>query len=54
MLSKEEKTQGEEAGQRTGWENIKEVFGGADKPCDIWWLYPTAIERELIVEREFD
>jgi len=37
---------------RTGWENVKEVFG-----CDsfnISWFWPTDIPRELVVEREFD
>ena len=40
--------------ERSGWENLKEVFGGADKPVNIWWLWPTEPGRELVIEREFD
>ena len=36
---------------RTKWENLKEVFGS---DFNIWWLYPTDIPRQIVVEREFD
>jgi hypothetical protein len=29
-------------------------MGGANKDMDIWWLWPTALERDLVIEREFD
>lgn len=40
--------------ERTGWENIKEIFGDYNKPVNIWWLYPTDVDKKLIIEREFD
>jgi len=29
-------------------------MGGENDPVNVWWLYPTAIERKLVIEREFD
>jgi hypothetical protein len=37
---------------RTGWQNIKEVFGGVSP--GLSWLMPWDLERELDVEREYD
>ena len=44
----------EEAFKRTGFENIKEVFGGKDLPISpLNWLWPFAIDRRLTVEMDF-
>ena len=54
MVNRDEEIKGENAEGRSAWENLKEVFGGADKPFSFWWFMPIANERDLIVEREFD
>jgi hypothetical protein len=54
MTSIEEELKGDIAGSRSGWENLKEVMGGQDKSPDIWWIFPTTLERELVIEKEFD
>jgi hypothetical protein len=48
-LAEDERSQ--QSYSRTGWQNIKEVFGTSP---NIWWLWPTDIPRELIFEREYD
>ena len=42
---------GQKAASRTGWQNLEEVFGG---PFSIYWFYPTNVDKDLVVEREFD
>ena len=40
---------------RTGWQNMKEVFGGKDKDFSLFeWLWPFTIQRKLFIEGEFD
>ena len=54
MVSEDEELKGEQAAGRSGWENLKEIMGSINSPVDIWWLYPTSIERKLVIEREYD
>ena len=42
---------GQKATSRTGWQNLEEVFGSS---FNIYWLFPTEVVKDLIVEREFD
>ena len=37
--------------KRSGWENVKMVFGG---DFDIWWLFPTEPPKRLVFEQVFD
>lgn len=48
----EEETKSLESEQRTGWQNIKEVFGGTSP--GLGWLMPWDLEKALDVEREYD
>ena len=44
---------GSKAESRSGFKNVKEVFGG-DQSSYLDWLWPTQLKRTLIVEKEFD
>jgi len=48
----EAETRSQASDQRSGWQNVKEVFGGTSPGLN--WLFPTDIEKELDVEREYD
>lgn len=43
---------GQVASTRSGWDNVKEVFGGDGIGFD--WLLPTDLRRKLVVEKEYD
>ena len=41
------------AESRSGFKNVREVFGG-DNSTWADWFWPTKLKRTLIVEKEFD
>ena len=44
---------GSAAESRSGFKNVREVFGG-DNSSWADWFWPTKLKRTLIVEKEFD
>jgi len=34
--------------KRTGWQNLKEVFG--EDKFSITWLFPSDVEKDLVLE----
>ena len=48
----EVETKSQSSESRTGWQNVKEVFGGTSPGLD--WLFPWDIIVDLDVEREYD
>ena len=48
----EEEQKSLESEKRSGWQNIKEVFGGVSP--GLSWILPTDLQSVLDVEREYD
>lgn len=48
----EEETKSKASDERSGWQNVKEVFGGTSPGLD--WLMPWDFAKELDLEREYD
>ena len=48
----EEETKSIASEKRSGWQNVKEVFGGCSP--NLSWLFPWDLNEDLDVEREYD